>query len=344
MAGQSETTSNGRTFPQILESFRSSALSFQHPADFITLLGYSVNLFAAIRICNESGAYRILSASESPLTAAQISRQLEDVPDPVTETEARLADREEYIDRMLRAVAALNLIDETAPHTYTANALTRTLAEPGFHEGIKELFDAALGPHSTLSHMTFWAKEEKYIAPTSGTDGPYQRARGIVGTNTFTHWVEREPHMLSNLSALMKVIQRNRLNWSKWFPGEVLFSAGEGGNGVFMVDVGGGLGHDLMGLANRYPERKMRLVVEDLPSVIAETKEEKLDPRIELVEHDFFTEQPIRGAKIVSLASKLGTCGRELTRAVLHAQDHARLAGRRLRDHPHPSPRCNGVR
>ena len=41
-------------------------------------------------------------------------------------------------------------------------------------------------------------------------------------------------------------------------------------------------------------------MVEDLPSVIAETREEKLDPRIELKEHDFFTEQPVEGAKIVS--------------------------------------------
>lgn len=55
-----------------------------------------------------------------------------------------------------------------------------------------------------------------------------------------------------------------------------------------------------MGLAGRYPDRKVRLVVEDLPSVIAETKLEDLDSRIELVEHDFFKAQPIKGAKIVS--------------------------------------------
>ena len=58
-----------------------------------------------------------------------------------------------------------------------------------------------------------------------------------------------------------------------------------------------------MGLCGRYPDKKVKLIVEDLPSVIAETKEEKLDSRIELVEHDFFTTQPIKAAKIVSVHS-----------------------------------------
>ena len=316
---------------------------FRH---WLTLLpiAIGVNLFAAIRICNEAGVYKILSASQEPLTANQISRQLEGAPE--TDTEANLADREEYIDRMIRAVSSLNLVDEVSPHTYTANDLTRTLAEPGFDAGIKELFDAALGPHSTLSHMTYWAKDQKYIAPTKGTDGPYQRARGIVGTNTFEHWVAKEPHMLSNLSSLMKVIQRDRLHWTSWFPEDVLFSAGTGeeGNEVFMADVGGGLAHDLMGLAKQYPDRKMRLAVEDLPSVIAETKEEKLDSRIEMVDHDFFTKQPIKGAKIVRSAVVIEERVEKLTIAVLHAQDYARLARRRLRNHPNPSPRRNGIR
>ena len=40
-------------------------------------------------------------------------------------------------------------------------------------------------------------------------------------------------------------------------------------------------------------------MVEDLPEVIRETRTQTLDPRIELVEHDFFKKQPIQGAKVV---------------------------------------------
>jgi hypothetical protein len=180
--------------------------------------------------------------------------------------------------------------------------LTTTLADPGFDLGFRELWDTACGPHSTLSHMTTWGKEHQWTAPERSTDGPFQQARGIVGTTTFQHMVKSEPHLLSNLSALMKVIQRDRLNWSAWFPRDVLFPKdGVDPDVPFMVDVGGGLGHDLMGLAGRYPDVKMKLVVEDLPSVIAEAREEKLDSRIELVEHDFFQRNPVKGAKIVSV-------------------------------------------
>jgi tRNA1(Val) A37 N6-methylase TrmN6 len=72
-----------------------------------------------------------------------------------------------------------------------------------------------------------------------------------------------------------------------------------------MVDVGSGLGHDLTAFASRNPDRKMRLVNEDLPEVIAQAKEQKesLDSRIELVEQDFFKSQSVKGAKIVSVVS-----------------------------------------
>ena len=69
---------------------------------------------------------------------------------------------------------------------------------------------------------------------------------------------------------------------------------------MFLVDVGGGLGQDVRTIAARYPDRKMRLVLQDLPEVISEARTESLDSRIEFSEHDFFKPQPIKGAKIVS--------------------------------------------
>lgn len=246
---------------------------------------------------------------------------------PDTDTQRNWDEREEYIERMLRAVAGMHLVDETAPHTFRANELTRTLSEPGFDLGFQELLDNALGPHSTISHMTNWARDHKYIAPQRSTEGPYQEARNIVGTTTFQHWVKEDPASLSNLSALMKVIQRDRLNWSEWFPADVLFKAPTSKGDVLLVDVGGGLGHDTTGLARRYPDKEVEFVVEDLPSVIAETRNETLDHRIKLVEHDFFKPQPVKGAKIVSLKlSSRRPASNDLVlivAPVLHAQDHA---------------------
>jgi hypothetical protein len=62
---------------------------------------------------------------------------------------------------------------------------------------------------------------------------------------------------------------------------------------VLVVDIGGGAGHDLLGFRERYPEVKGRLVLEELPYVIDQVGG-KLDG-VELVEHDFYTPQPIKG-------------------------------------------------
>lgn len=58
----------------------------------------------------------------------------------------------------------------------------------------------------------------------------------------------------------------------------------------------------ISGFASRYASKKIRLVLEDQPEVIAEAKEERNDPRVELKEHSFFEPQPIKHAKIVSIA------------------------------------------
>lgn len=71
---------------------------------------------------------------------------------------------------------------------------------------------------------------------------------------------------------------------------------------VFLVDLGGGKGHDLEELKRKHLNLPGRLVLQDLASVLAEAKE--LDPGIMKMEHDFFTPQPVQGN--CPLEGKLG--------------------------------------
>lgn len=64
-------------------------------------------------------------------------------------------------------------------------------------------------------------------------------------------------------------------------------------NEVLLVDIGGGAGHDLLGFRARHSELKGRLILEELPYMINRVVD-KLDG-VELVEHDFYTPQPIKG-------------------------------------------------
>lgn len=61
---------------------------------------------------------------------------------------------------------------------------------------------------------------------------------------------------------------------------------------VLIVDVGGGKGHDLLRFRERFPSVSGKLVCQDLPQTFSSMD---LQPEsIVMMEHDFFTEQPIK--------------------------------------------------
>ncbi|KAF2752500.1 S-adenosyl-L-methionine-dependent methyltransferase [Pseudovirgaria hyperparasitica] len=65
---------------------------------------------------------------------------------------------------------------------------------------------------------------------------------------------------------------------------------------VTVVDVGGGFGHELSLFAEKSTRKPGRLVCQDQESVIA-TVPSELAVGVEFVAHDFFREQPVRGAR-----------------------------------------------
>lgn len=60
-----------------------------------------------------------------------------------------------------------------------------------------------------------------------------------------------------------------------------------------LVDVGGGLGHDLLELRTKHPELSGRLILQDQADVIKQVGNP--EKGIELIVHDFFTPQPVKG-------------------------------------------------
>lgn len=60
----------------------------------------------------------------------------------------------------------------------------------------------------------------------------------------------------------------------------------------FLVDVGGGHGHQCVQLLNKYPALKDRVVLQDLPEAVG--KLGKIDG-VQVTEQDFFKEQSVKG-------------------------------------------------
>lgn len=105
-----------------------------------------------------------------------------------------------------------------------------------------------------------------------------------------------------------------RMGWTDWYPvKEQVLDGFDSSNGEYcFVDVGGGKGHECELLLKKYPHMEGKLVTQDLPFVIKDIQ--GLDPRVEKMEHDFTTPQPIKGARAYFLQVSHGRAEFEVLR------------------------------
>ena len=105
------------------------------------------------------------------------------------------------------------------------------------------------------------------------------------------------PEVMHDFNAFMGNTMGSRKYWVDWYPVKEQLLQGAKESNALIVDVGGGRGHDLQAFYEKYPQQG-RLVLQDLPQVINSLAD--LDPAIEGVMYNFFTEQPIRGRGTVN--------------------------------------------
>ena len=87
----------------------------------------------------------------------------------------------------------------------------------------------------------------------------------------------------------------------------LLESARGGESEVFMVDVGGNNGHDLIQFKEKWNNLPGKLVLQDLEHVVQRVKADVKVERegVEVQVHDFFTPQPVKGARAYFMHSIL---------------------------------------
>ena len=91
----------------------------------------------------------------------------------------------------------------------------------------------------------------------------------------------------------MKVNNEHRSGITDLYPTEELVSNAKPGSAV-LVDVGGGLGNDIVAVGVKHPElHDGSLVLQDTPDTIAKVTLEK---PIRIEAYDFFTVNPVKGA------------------------------------------------
>jgi len=106
-------------------------------------------------------------------------------------------------------------------------------------------------------------------------------------------WFGKNPEIGARFGSMMVAWMQNKPFWADEhaYPVRERLVSVEEPDGVLIVDIGGGKGHDLAGFKARYPELKGRLICQELPYLIPKIQVEGVEPMV----HDFNTPQPIKG-------------------------------------------------
>jgi hypothetical protein len=143
-----------------------------------------------------------------------------------------------------------------------------------------------------LSRLPEYFEEHGFQSPSDAYDGPFQFAMGTK--QHYFEWLKSNPKHQQAFNTLMTIGRMNRgEEWFDFYPVEEKLQVA--GSKMLLIDIGGGLGHDLIAFKQRYPQLPGKLMVQDLPIVIDDVKD--LPPGIEAMKHDFFAPEPIKNAK-----------------------------------------------
>ncbi|KAE8154067.1 S-adenosyl-L-methionine-dependent methyltransferase [Aspergillus avenaceus] len=288
MLGNALASGQANARLQLLDVTESLLASLETPRE--TILRYcwrNSTAFAMIETAIDLGVFRLLVESNEPRSVADLAAA----------TGAELV----LLQRMMRQLAAVGAVVETGCDEYTSNGFSTTLSESRYADAFPTITGTT--NRSILSIPEF-LKKTNYRNPSDGFNCPFQM--GFDTKASFFGHLQENPVLGAQFNNLMSVYHQGRASWMdpSCYPVErLLTGARRGVDEVFLVDVGGGKGHDLNEFLTKWPTTPGRLVLQDQRAVLAEAT--GLNKAVEPMVHDFFTEQPIKGARSYFLHSVL---------------------------------------
>jgi len=152
-----------------------------------------------------------------------------------------------------------------------------------------------------ISKLPEYFEKNGWKNPDDVYDGPFQYAMGT--DKHYFDFLASKPYYQQAFNTVMTISHRRRgQNWFNFFPVEEKLRV-QNPTDVVLVDVGGSQGADLIAFKDKYPDIPGKLILQDLPIVVAEAK--NIPAGIEAQGYDFFNEQPVKGAKAYYLRTVL---------------------------------------
>ncbi|RYP35043.1 hypothetical protein DL768_011019 [Monosporascus sp. mg162] len=252
----------------------------QKPEDAAMELCFHPMFAAAARVAIDLKLFHLIARSSGPVSATDLA--------------TASGGSEALIIRLLRPLSGLGFVQEAAGnYHWNATAITNAMCAPPIEAAHIHFWDQGT---TSATKMSPFFKETGYRPPEDPRKGLFQYAFQ-TDKEAFELW-HKIPDVMNNFNVCMTGIRGSRPSWVEWWPVEARIFQGfvEADGNVLLVDIAGGRGHDVQAFKNKFPNQKGRLVLEDLPAVIDDVKQ--LDEDIERVKYDFFTPQPIVGARV----------------------------------------------
>lgn len=199
----------------------------------------------------------------------------------------------------MRCIAGQLLVTEVAEDTYARTPWAVALAEDKAFAGMYGGFYHELN-NPMFRTLPAYLKENGFKNPTDVNDCNLQFWQGDKDANMFAY-VGTNPKLTGDFNDAMECHSKYNLTpWPEVYPTDTVVAAAKPGVPL-VVDVGGGKGHDLKKFLARHPEAcetPGSLVLQDLPDILKGVEAELATPAIKVQPHDFFTEQPVKGARV----------------------------------------------
>ncbi|KAI9718486.1 MAG: hypothetical protein M1828_006669 [Chrysothrix sp. TS-e1954] len=193
-------------------------------------------------------------------------------------------------DRIARLLASIGLLKETGVQTYTGTELSPYYVSSS---PLAAFVTHMTSQHEILAQLPSYFEANGYQNPSDAFNGLFQYAR-----RTDLHcfdWLSQHPKYQLAFNIAMDGFHKERAQeWFDYFPVAEQLRV-EDSTRPLIVDVGGGLGQELIKFQDAHQHVQGRLILEDLPSVLNDIKD--LPEGIETAGQDFFQPQHVKGAK-----------------------------------------------
>ncbi|KAJ5149650.1 hypothetical protein N7448_001228 [Penicillium atrosanguineum] len=276
LSGNAFASEDPKARTDLLDAARQLVYALETPREAMIRFCWSqATAFACLETGVDLGLFTALSKDDKPKKASELAETVG-------------ADNK-LISRILKHLCAVGVILETGPNEYRRTGMSTSLMSQRYSDAYSCM--TACITKGVLA-LPAQLKKTGYKNLDNGTDCAFQ-----LGYKTPLHFFEflkEHPDAAKEFNNHMSAYRQGRPSWmdSGFYDVPALING----------DIGEG---EALLFHRKWSSAPGRLILQDLPEVLEQAKTMSLHPSIEIMAHDFFNEQPVKGARAYYMHSIL---------------------------------------